>query len=316
VSNIVTIGADILAVSAALGMLSNVAFQYWVLPVTVAIWYLMVFQSFKILKAFLLMTIPFMLSYVLAAILAKPDWGQVFGSIVFPQLTNLPAGYFVAAVGIMGTTITPYLLFWHTREQVEERKTKRQILSELKHEDIVTSPGLIFSQIITLFIMIAGASALFSGGQGIATPADAARALEPVGGSWATVLFAIGIISSGVIALPVLSGSTAYALGEALNLKHESLNDKPRRAIGFYVIISLSLLAGLVMTMLNLDPIKSLYYSQILAGLLAPLLVGVVIILANKKEVVGQYGASRFENFFATLAMVFIVASAIFMFVG
>lgn len=316
VSNIVTIGADILAVSASFELLTNVGFKYFVIPVTVAIWYVLVFKSYKVIRTFLLMSIPFTLCYVLAAFLARPDWSEVIRSIFIPQFSNLPSGYFVAAVGILGTTITPYLFFWHTRGQVEERKTLKQREAELGHQDRMNAPGLVFSQMITLFIMVAGGATLYNSGVGIETAADAARALEPVGGHWARTLFAVGIISSGVIALPVLASSTAYALSEVLNLKHESLHDKPSKALGFYIIITLSLLAGIGMTVLGLDPIKSLYYSQVLAGLLTPVLVGIIILLVNNKDVVGDRGASRFENIFATLAMVFIIASAVFMFVG
>jgi len=315
ISNITTIGADILAVAASFELLSGIKFTYWVIPITIFIWYFLVFSSYKHIRKLLLLTVPFLFCYALAAILAKPDWSEVFRGIFLPNFSNLPPGYFMAAVGILGTTLTPYLFFWHTRAQVEEHKTVKQTETELQHEDKINSPGLIFSQLITLFIMIAGGATLFGSGQGIATATDAARALEPVGGAWSATLFAIGIISSGFIALPILAGSTAYALSELLKLKHGSLDDKPRRALGFYIIISLSLIAGVVMMLLELDPIKSLYYSQVLAGLLTPILVFVILVLANKKSVVGTSGATKFENIFGVLAMVTIISAAIMMFV-
>ncbi len=313
ISNIATIGADILALAAAFELISGIPFKYWIIPVTILAWYILVFLKFKTIRFLLLATIPVLLAYVLAAFLSKPDWLGVVKGIFTPSLMNLSPGYFISAIGILGTTLTPYLFFWHVRQQTEEQKTKRDRNYELNHEVAVNAPGFVFSQTITLFIMISAGATLFGQNIAIETAADAARALEPAAGQWASFFFAIGIIGSGLVALPVLAGSTAYAVGEFMHLKHGSLRDKPKRAKVFYFIITCSLLAGVAMWIIGLNPIKSLYYSQVLAGILTPLLLVLILIMANRESVVGEHKATKFENFFGYLALFVIVGAVLLM---
>ncbi len=316
VSNVFTIGADILAMSAALELVTHVGLSYWVLPVTIVVWYLVLFQDYKKIRKFLLVMLLFFLAYIIAAVLAKPDWAQVLKNLVVPSFRGLNNSYYVAAVGILGTTITPYLFFWQVKEEIEDNPTKKQALSDADREDAVLAPGFIFSQIITVFIIIATAATLFQSGVNIETASDAARALEPIAGHFATLLFAAGIIGAGLLALPVLSASTAYVVSETAGWKHDSLNNKISSAKGFYAVITLSLLAGVGIMVLGISPIKALYYSQVLAGLLAPFLLILIVVLANRKSVMGAYRNGWFDNFFGTLAIVVMIAAGVLMFVG
>lgn len=314
VANTVTIGADILAVSLALQMITGIALQFWIIPVTFVIWYVVLFEKYKTIAKFLMVTLLFFLAYFVAAILAKPDWLLVIKNIFLPNFRQFGKEYYMAAVGILGTTITPYLFFWQAREELEDRLTIKQGRREAKEEDQLNAPGFIFSQLITLSIMIAAAVSLSHGGVGINNATDAAKALEPVAGRFAADIFALGIIGAGLLAVPVLAISSASVVAETARFKHESLNNKVGSAKGFYAIISLSLLAGVVILFLKVDPLKAMFYSQILAGVLAPILVFLILIITNRKKIMGKFTNGWFDNFFGILSFIVMAGAAILMF--
>jgi NRAMP (natural resistance-associated macrophage protein)-like metal ion transporter len=314
ISNIVTIGADIIAMSASLELVTTVALKYWVLPITIFVWYLVLFNNYKVISKFLLGMVVFFLAYIFAAILARPNWSEVFQGLFSPSLAVMNKDYFIAALAILGTTITPYLFFWQVKEEVEDRISIKVAKEEAKHEDLILAPGFIFSQLIAIFIIIATGATLFQSGVEIKTAADAARALAPVAGPAASWLFALGIIGAGLLALPILSASTAYVVAESFGWKHESLNNKVWHAKGFYAVITLSLLAGVGLLIADIDPIKSLYYSQVLAGTLAPFLLVLILILANRKKLMGNFRNGWFDNFFGTLAILVLSISALLAF--
>lgn len=316
ISNVFTIGADILAIAAALELVTHIDLRYWVLPVTVVVWYVVLFLDYTKIRKILLVMLLFFLSYAVAAFLAQPDWTQVLHGLFIPNLRNVPTSYYVAAVGILGTTITPYLFFWQVKEELEDYRTKKQAMVDVQREDLVLAPGFIFSQLITMFIIIAAGATLFNSGETIQTASDAARALEPVAGRLASVVFAIGIIGAGLMALPVLSASTAYVVSETARWKHDSLHNKIRAAKGFYAVITLSLLAGVGILLVGVSPIRALFYSQVLAGLLAPFLLVLILILANRQSVVGEFRNGWFDNFFGTLAIIAMFAAGVLMFVA
>lgn len=315
VSNVTTIGADILAVSEAFSLITHVAATIWILPVTIGIWYIVLFKNYRVLSRFLLLMVIFFFAYIVAAVAAHPHWPSVFSGMFIPHFSQYKASFYVAAVGILGTTITPYLFFWQVKEEIEEHKTKQEAEAQVQHEDIINAPGFVFSQIITIFIIIAAGSTLYASGATIESARDAAMALAPVAGQGATVLFAIGIIGAGLLALPVLSASTAYVVAESAGWKAESLSNKVNRAKGFYAVITLSLLAGVAMVLLNVNPIKALYYSQVLAGILAPFLLILLLIVCNRKAVLGSYRNGWFDNTFGTLAVIVMLGAVVFMFV-
>lgn len=316
VANVFTIGADILAVSLAFEMLTGIALAYWVLPITGGIWYVIVFKNYRTLRKFFIWMVLFFLAYAAAAFLARPVWSEVFKGLFLPSFSNFPGGYFTAAVAILGTTITPYLFFWEAKETLEENRSVKTSLREALDENRINAPGFIFSQIITVFIMIAAGATLFQSGANIATAADAARALQPVAGAFASALFAVGIIGSGLLALPVLSICTAEVIAETANFKHHNLDNKIRSAKGFYAVIALSLIAGMAILLFGFDPLRALYYSQILAGLLAPFLVALILIVSNRKDIMGKFTNGWFDNSFGLLALVVMTAAIILMFIG
>jgi Mn2+/Fe2+ NRAMP family transporter len=300
--------------SASLELVTTVALKYWVLPITIFVWYLVLFNNYKVISKFLLGMVVFFLAYIFAAILARPNWSEVFQGLFSPSLAVMNKDYFIAALAILGTTITPYLFFWQVKEEVEDRISIKVAKEEAKHEDLILAPGFIFSQLIAIFIIIATGATLFQSGVEIKTAADAARALAPIAGPAASWLFALGIIGAGLLALPILSASTAYVVAESFGWKHESLNNKVWHAKGFYAVITLSLLAGVGLLIADIDPIKSLYYSQVLAGTLAPFLLVLILILANRKKLMGNFRNGWFDNFFGTLAILVLSISALLAF--
>lgn len=308
--NIITIGADLAGVSAAMGLVTRTNYLLWILPFSLLILYVVIFKNYKTIEKFLLGLVFVFISYIFAGILAKPDWGIVLKETIFPKIQFVPA-YFAAAVGTMGTTITPYLFFWQTKEETEEKESVKQHLFEAKREDLILAPGFIFSQIIALFIMISTATVFFSNGiKDINSAAEAAEALEPFAGPYAQLLFAVGIIGAGLLAIPVLASSTAYVLAETMGWR-DSLSDKVHQAKGFYAVLTLSVLLGVILAFINVNPIKALFYSQILSGILGPFLLILILLLCNNKKVMGKFTNSWFDNLFGWLAVVIMLLSTV-----
>jgi Mn2+/Fe2+ NRAMP family transporter len=197
-------------------------------------------------------------------------------------------------VAVLGTTISPYLWFWQANQEVEEEMSMgRTTLSErkgatkkeLKYEALDTEIGMLFSNLVMYFIILATAATLFkSGHTNIESATDAAKALEPLAGKAASFLLALGLIGAGFLAVPILSGSASYAVAEAFGWKY-GLDEKPHRAKAFYAIIALSTLIGMLVNFLGINPISALFWTAVINGLLAPPLLVLIMLIANNKEV-------------------------------
>jgi NRAMP (natural resistance-associated macrophage protein)-like metal ion transporter len=303
ISNIFTLGADVAGMSAAVALITKTHYWLWIIPLSILIWYIVLFKNFKTIEKYLFWLVFVFTSYIFAGILSRPNWSEVFRETFIPDI-KLNLNFFMVAIGCLGTTITPHLFFWQTKEEIEEKKPATETLQEAKKEDIIVAPGFIFSQIITLFIMISTGTVLYSHGiTDINSAHDAAMALEPFAGGFAQILFAVGIIGSGLMAVPVLASTTAFALAETFNLR-DGLSDKIHRAKGFYTTITLALLVGAALAFLDVNPIKALFYSQILAGMLGPFLLILIILLCNNQKILGDYVNGWFDNLFGWLAVV------------
>ena len=269
----------------------------------------------RILKYFALT----LFSYVLAAFVIKLDWGVVFRATLIPHV-EFSADYLLNIVAVFGTTISPYLFFWQASEEVEEEILKGQIqdmgvgkpdvtLQGVIEMDRDTVVGMSYSQVIMFFIIVTTAATLHAGGiTTIQTASQAAEALRPLAGDLAYLLFAAGIIGTGLLAVPVLAGASAYAVAEMVGLK-EGLGKKPSLAPGFYAVIAVSTLIGMSLDWLGINPITALYYSAALNGLVAPSLMALVIMIANRKDIMGQFVNSRASNVLGLL-IVLIMALA------
>lgn len=302
IANTTTLGADLAGVSEAVGLVTKTSYIWWVVPIAVMVWAIVVFKSFRLIERYLLLLSFVYLAYVVSVFLSRPSWSEVLGAIIRPRI-QFSLGYLLAGVGLLGTTITPFLFFWQAKQGAEEKNSPRELAREAKQEDRIVAPGFIYSNIISLFIMIASARALY-GKDGVVniTAVDAARALEPLAGSWATVLFSIGIIGAGLLAVPVLATSTAYAVAEVFGWK-DSLSDKPNKAKGFYTVITGAMVVGVGIAISGMAPMKALLYSQVLGGMLGPILVTLILFMCNDKKIMGSMVNHLFDNVFGWITV-------------
>lgn len=303
IANMTTLGADLAGVSEVIGMITRTSYVWWVVPIAILIWAIVVFKSFRLIERYLLFLSFLYLAYVVSGFLSRPVWTDVLKAIISPHI-EFSMGYLLAGVGLLGTTITPFLFFWQSKQGAEEKNSKKEMTEVAQQEDRFIAPGFIYSNIISFFIMIASAQAL-AGKNGVAfiSAADAARALEPLAGSGATLLFSIGIIGAGLLAVPVLAVSTAYAVAEVFGWR-ESLSDRPNKAKGFYLVITAAMVVGVGIAVSGVASMKALLYSQVLSGMLGPLLVTLILFMCNDKKIMGTMVNRWFDNLFGWITVI------------
>jgi Mn2+/Fe2+ NRAMP family transporter len=304
--NIATIGADIAGIAAVLGLITGITWYFYIVPITAFIGYFVIFKKYRFIRNVLLTLTGLLVVYIVSSILSNPNWCHV--ALGFIPTFIPTAGFIAAIIGVIGTTISPYMLFWQASEELEEHKT----ILRPKELGIDTAIGMSWSNIVAAFIIIAAASTLFVYGIGVDTAEQAALALKPLAGKWAYLLFSIGIIISGFLALPVLAGSTAYAVSETFGWR-EGLDKKVFSAKGFYFVFMLSLLVGSFLAFLPINPIHFLYYTQILDGFLTPFLAIILLFLCNNKKIMGRYTNNKVNNFFGILLVVILLFFDLFL---
>ena len=264
-----------------------------------------------------------LLAYAAVLFTVHVPWGEVMQRTVWPTFT-VNADAAAVVVGIFGTTISPYLFFWQASEEVEDMHSipgavslvsnARHAGAELRRIRWDTWSGMLYSDITAYFIILATAVTLnVSGIKDITTAGQAASALRPLAGDFAFILFAIGILGVGLIGVPVLAGSGAYALSEAMEW-NSGLEKKPKDAIGFYTIIAVSVLLGLVIQYSPISPMKALFWSAVINGVIAVPLMVVIILLVSKKSVMGRFTAGRPIIILGWVAVAVMGAAAIAMF--
>lgn len=305
-ANTINIGADLGAMASSAQMLLKLPFLFCLILITVSIIALEVFVSYKTYSRILKYLTLTLLSYILVVLTIRIDWGMVSHATLIPRI-DFSADYLLNIVAILGTTISPYLFFWQTSQEVEEKIVDGQIPDMgvgkpqvtrrgIAEMDWDTVGGMFFSQIIMFFIIVTTAATLHAGGiTTIETAAQAAEALRPLAGDLAYLLFAAGIIGTGLLSVPVLAGASAYAISETVGMK-EGLGKKPGRAPGFYSIIVASTLIGMSLQWFEINPITALYYTAALNGLAAPPLMVLVIMIASRKDIMGKFVNSRASN--------------------
>lgn len=322
VANTINAGADISAIAAAINMFVPIPISAMVVPIAAAIVVLQVWGSYRlIVKIFKWLTLS-LFAYVIAAFLARPDWFAVAKATFIPQI-SFTSEYITTIVAILGTTISPYLFFWEASEEVEEEKSEgRKYITarrgatdaEIKKEKIDTIVGMVFCNVVFYFVILAaGATLHVSGKTDIQSAADAAQALRPLAGDLATVLFAIGLIGAGLLAVPVLTGSAAYAVAETFGWP-SGLDEKPKHAKKFYGVIAVSTLVGVAIDFLGINPISALFWTAVINGVVAPPLLVVVMLVSNNKRVMGSRTNGLFTNIIGWLAALIMFAAAIAMF--
>lgn len=257
-----------------------------------------------------------LLSYLVIPFLVDTDWWQVAKSAVLPTIV-FDKSFFMILVGILGTTISPYLFFWQTSMEVEEGATKNIVVDKavISNMTLDVRSGMFFTTLVFFFIVLTAGTVLHNGGvTEIVTVEDAAKSLQPLAGDMAYALFAIGVIGTGLIAIPVLAGSLSYMISEAFGWK-EGLNKKFQRAPGFYLTMIVSLCIGLAIDLTDVSPITALIYTAILYGVTAPVLIGLVLHICNRTDIMGEYTNKTLSNVVGVATLVIMSAAAVVMFV-
>jgi len=306
VANIATIGADIAGIAAILGLITGINWGLYIIPVAALIGYLVLFKKYRFIRNLLLGLTGLLVVYIFSSVLSNPDWASVAEGFVPTFIPNI--GFVAAIVGIIGTTISPYMLFWQASDELEEHKS----IIRPKELELDTAVGMSWSNIIAAFIIIAAASSLFVAGIRVDSAGEAALALGPIAGPWAFILFSLGIIVSGFLALPVLAASSAFAVSETFGWR-EGLDKKVLSAKGFYLVFMLSLFVGSALAFMPVNPIHFLYYTQILDGFLTPFLVMMLLVMCNRHEIMGKYTNTWISNITGSALVVILLVLDIFL---
>lgn len=295
VANTINIAADIAAMGEALQLVVGGGQHFHAMAFGIVTVLLQVFVPYRKLAPILKWLTLFLFAYVIAVFLVDVPWGKVLYDLVVPKLKWTPA-YWMMIVALLGTTISPYLFFWQASQEVEElrlkggvRGTDVEVKTDLRRLKRDTYIGMFFSNTIAFFVMLLGAVVLYAAGiHDVTSGAQAAQALRPLAGDFAFALFAGGIIATGLLAVPVLASSAAYAVAEAFDWT-EGLERHWYEAKRFYAIITIATIVGTGMDFTPIDPMKALYYSAVINGVVAVPIMAGLMLLASKKEVMGPF---------------------------
>ncbi|MEI7890787.1 MAG: divalent metal cation transporter [bacterium] len=293
IANIANIGADLGAMAASLNMISGINYAVGAISFAVIIILLEIFVKYHVYVKFLKWLTISVFAYIVAGFMTHPDWINIFKHSFVPNI-SFTKEYIFAMIAVFGTTITPYLFFWQASEEVEDgkmnncKKNKTEVCSRVARMRTDVDAGMILANIVFFFIVLTTANVLFANGiTSIDSAQDAALALRPLAGEYAFLLFAIGIIGTGLLAVPILAGSGAYALSELMNWNN-GLEEKFQKAKGFYLVIAISILVGLGMNFLGINPIKALYWSAFLNGVIALPLLAIIMKIGDDKKIMGS----------------------------
>jgi len=296
IANTINAGADIGAIAAGINLLVPVPIVAMVVPIALIILALQVFGSYRLIaNVFKWLTLA-LFAYIASAVFSHPNAGEVLRGTFIPTF-SLDSKFLATLVAILGTTISPYLFFWQSNQEVEEqismgrrRLWQRRGVSdnELKYAAWDVSIGMALSNVVMYFIIFATAATLFKAGKtDIQSATDAAEALRPIAGNASSILLALGLVGAGFLAVPILTGSGAYAIAEAFGwpfgLDRKLGNTKP-----FYLVIALSTVVGMVFNFLGINPIDALFWTAVINGCLAPPLMVIIMLVANNGAVMGK----------------------------
>lgn len=312
---VMNIGADI----AGMGAVGNLLFpsidaSYFSVFFTIILLGLIIYLPYQKIAAILKYLCIVLLVYFIVPFLYKQDIVEIIKATFIPTI-KIEKNFIAILVGILGTTISPYLFFWQASVEVEEMKHKRKHLivnKKIIHEiNQDVDFGMTISGFVMYFIILTTGTVLFKGGvQQIDTVEQAAMALKPLAGHLAYLLFAVGVIGTGFIAIPVLSGSLSYIYSETFGWE-QGLDKKFHEAKGFYTIIAISLMLGLSLNYAGISPIKALIYTAILYGLTAPVLIAIILHISNNKKIMGENINGRLSNILGFTALVIMSIAAL-----
>lgn len=324
VANTINIAADLGAMAASLLILVNLPFAVWIVVFGVFVVLMEVFIDYRHYSAILRFLSLSLLAYVATALIVQQDWPLVLTSLAVPRLV-LDEASMMNVVAFLGTTISPYLFFWQSSQQVEEEIVEqrpdiigqtppRQLpASDLKRMRLDTAIGMAFSQVSAVAIVLTTAATLHAHGiTDIQTAPQAAEALRPLAGDLAYLLFALGIIGTGLLGVPVLAGSSAYAVSEAAGWKG-GLGEKPKSAPLFYAVIAGSTLAGLVINFTGINPITALYFAAVVNGVTAPPLMVIILLISRNRTIMGHHRSGPLSTIVSLLGILLMGGSALYL---
>ena len=323
IANTINIGADLSAMADAAEMLSGLSSHLWVFVFAAAIGMATVFLSYQAIGGALKWLALVLIAYVITAFIVHPHWNDVLVATFKP---TFPAGHRAAGtlVAILGTTISPYLFFWQTSHEVEYEKSlgRRRLedrqgasRAEIVVRKVDVGVGTFASNVAMYFIILTTALTLHSHGMTqLATSREVASALRPLAGSLATLLYTVGILGTGALAIPTLAGSSAYAFAETFGW-HQGIDERVKEAPQFYAVVVTAVGIGVLLDFANVNPISALYWTAVINGLLAPfLLVGLLVVASDRKLMHGQ-PSSVLGRCVVAITTVAMVAAAIGMFI-
>lgn len=312
---VLNIGADI----AGMGAVGNLLFPaidatFFSVFFTILLLGLIIYLPYAKIASILKYLCIAMLVYFIVPFLYKQDFVSILKSTFIPKI-EFTKEFMAILVGILGTTISPYLFFWQASMEVEEMKHKKKhlmvnkkIISDVNQD---VDFGMTFSGFVMYFIILTTGTVLYNAGiRQIDTVEEAAMALKPLAGNFAYFLFATGVIGTGLIAIPVLSGSLSYIFSETFGWE-QGLDKKFHEARGFYTVIAISLVLGLSLNYVGISPIQALIYTAILYGITAPVLIGIILHISNNKAIMGEYVNDRLTNILGVLAFIIMTVASV-----
>ena len=324
IANIFNLGADVSAMGAAAQLVFGGSLSAYALAFGFASLLLQIFVPYEKYVRFLKGLTLALFAYVATAFVVHVPWIAALHATLIPSI-SWTATYWMALVAVLGTTISPYLFFWQASEEAEDERLKEgdepltkkpsQAATQFRRIAIDTRVGMAFSNLVAFFIILTTAMTLHgsTAGNNIETAADAAKALRPLAGNFAFLLFALGIIGTGLLAVPVLAGSAAYAVAESFQWR-DSLEDKPRQAPKFYAVLAAAMLIGISLNFLGMNPIRALFWSAVLNGVVAVPLMIVLMHMSSNPKITGTFKPPLYVTIvgWAATAVMFLAALGFF----
>jgi NRAMP (natural resistance-associated macrophage protein)-like metal ion transporter len=305
------IGADI----AGMGAVANLLFPsvhpaIFSVFFTVLLLFIIIYLPYRKLAAIMKWLCLGLLSYLIVPFLIGLEWGKVAEATFVPDL-SFDRSYLLILVGVLGTTISPYMFFWQTSMEVEEKEESRLVVDKKLLSEMRTDVdfGMFFSCLVMFFIMLSTGALLHPAGlTEIRTVDEAASALLPLAGSSAYLLFAVGILGTGFLAVPVLAGSLSYITSETFGWT-EGLNKKFHEAKGFYIVMIFSVAVALLINFVGISPVQSLLYTAVLYGLTSPVMIAIILHICNNRKIMGDFTNGRRSNLLGTTLLLMTVAA-------
>jgi NRAMP (natural resistance-associated macrophage protein)-like metal ion transporter len=323
-ANVFNIAADLSGMADAVEMLTGLSSHASIPIFGVLLLLVTVYMSYRTFAKYLKWLTAVLFAYVVAAVLAGPDWPAVLTATIVPTL-RWDRDWTATFVAVVGTTISPYLFFWQASHEVEEEKARgrrtvaqRQgaTAEELRDARLDVTTGMLVSNVVMYFIMLTTATTLFRAGDThIETSRQAAEALRPLAGDAAYLLFTLGVVGTGLLAVPVLAGSASYAVAELFRWR-TGLDLGFRQAWRFYLVLGTAMVGGIVLDALDINPLRMLFFSAVLNGLLAPPLLVLVMLVGNDRRIMGRHTNSVWLNVFGWAAVAVTTAAALAFLVG